>query len=129
MLTVGALAEVKRYSGGEISTKENFLYGRFVANVLPSSQKGTWTSFYLMGYDFSDSLDAIWDEWSAIHYVPHSDPPFVTKGSSFMNNSWEGEHEPRDNGRFHRFEIEWIPYKMTFKIDDIPVRTIQGAEV
>jgi hypothetical protein len=83
-----------------------------------------------MGYDFSDSLDAIWEEWSAIHYVPLVyDSPFLTKGSSFMNNSWEAEREPEDHGRYHRFEIEWIPYKMTFKIDDIPVRTIQGAEV
>ena len=129
MLTVGALAEVKRFTSGEISTKETLKYGRFVANIKPSSQKGTWTSFYLMSYDSWYNLDAIWDEWSAIHYVPHSDTPFITKGSSFMNNSWEGEREARDHGRYHRFEIEWIPYKMTFKIDNIPVRTIQGPEV
>ena len=129
MLAIGALAEVKPYSGAEISTKENFLYGRFVANILPSSAKGTWTSFYLMGYDFTSDLDTIMDDWSAINYVPHSPEPFITKGSEIMNNSWESEREPRDHGRYHRFELEWIPYQMTFKIDDIPVRTIRGPEV
>ena len=74
MLAIGALAEDKPYAGGEISTKENFMYGRFTAMMKPSKAKGTWTAFYLYGLDFTEdpnNLDRYFmEEWSSISYIP-----------------------------------------------------------
>jgi beta-glucanase (GH16 family) len=84
MLAIGAFAwQSKPYSSGEVMSKETFKYGRFGAAVKPSKQLGSWTSFYLMGEENSSKVE-IWNEWSAIHYLPISDPPFFTKGGSAM---------------------------------------------
>ena len=127
MLAIGALAG-KPYSSGTISTKDVFKYGKFSAAVKPSKFDGTWTSFYLMGQEFSDKVE-IWDQWTAIHYVPMMDDPFLTKGSSLVNSHWEGEPNVEEHESFYYYDIEWTPTRMTFKIDGNTVRTIEGPEV
>jgi hypothetical protein len=97
MLAIGALANRgKPYSGGIISSNEVFKYGRFSAAVKPSKYAGTWTSFYLMGQEFSEKVE-IWDQWNGIHYIPIQNKPFSTKGSSVMGEKWEGEPTVEDH--------------------------------
>ena len=98
MLAIGALANRgKPYSSGTISSNEVFKYGRFSAAVKPSKFAGTWTSFYLMGQEFSEKVE-IWDQWNAIHYRPiNENMPFLTFGSRVMNGGPEGEPNVEDH--------------------------------
>ena len=103
------------------------MYGRFKVTVRPSKEKGSITSFNLSRV--GENQDSLWDDWSAINYMPENRPPFVTKLSSLIGGNWR-EHWMEDHpNAFHTFEITWKPGFMEYRINGSRRRFVMGGKV
>jgi len=71
-----------QFYSGEIRTIEPFRYGKFVARMQGSNQKGTTASFFTFWNGNDDEMSMTLEEWNeiSIELMPSSEAyPFCTK--------------------------------------------------
>merc|ERR1712228_412943 len=105
LLTIGAYAssEEKPNAGGELYSKGTYKYGRFVASMKASSALGSASAFALYDLESFVNDQDVFSDWNP-----------------YMDFTLD------DN--YHKFEIEWTPKHLVYKIDDIEIRRKEGVE-
>merc|ERR1711997_808378 len=135
LLAIGAYAssEEKPNAGGELNSKGTYKYGRFVASMKASKAKGTGSVFALYDLESFANDQDVFSNWNAMATVPSlADGEETSALYSRMNKELKEDWKPYmdftldDN--YHKFEIEWTPKHIVYKIDDIEIRRKEGVE-
>jgi len=154
-LTLGIYTEPKKisyggktynpkYGVGLIRSSEKFTYGNFSAEIMLPKGAHLWPSFWLVGdtewpacgeIDIMEAWSDIdgsyfkpilprWNTTSNIHYS--KDEKHVQEGKKCV--SWFIQPE-NPSCNFIRYECDWAPDKIVFKVDGRTVRKITGKAV
>merc|ERR1712203_661419 len=135
LLAIGAYAssEEKPNAGGELNSKGTYKYGRFVASMKASKAKGTGSVFALYDLESFANDQDVFSNLNAMATVPSlADGEETSALYSRMNKELKEDWKPYmdftldDN--YHKFEIEWTPKHIVYKIDDIEIRRKEGVE-
>lgn len=114
------------YASGEIDSYDKYLYGKFEARVwCPSGGKMNPAFWLWEGSGTNNSYCEIdifegWGESNpyadcTVHDSTGSDSPHALRPHKYVNFTYE---------TWHKFTMEWTPYKISFWLDDIPVKSI-----
>lgn len=122
-------ADDRAYLGGEIRTKESFIYGRFETRAKFATGSGVVSSMFTFYDHYADAnLDENWNEidleflgkntdsvqWNVIHWDANSN---YTSHEEHTTVSFNPSEE------FHEYAIEWLPDRVNFYVDDALVHT------
>merc|ERR1712241_952005 len=124
-LAIGAYAsnEEKPNAGGELYSKATYKYGRFVASMKASRAMGSASAFALYDLEsFADDQD-VFDNWNAMATVPSLTPALYSRMNHELKEEWEPYMDFTLDDDYHKFEIEWTPKNLVYKIDNKVVRT------
>merc|ERR1712158_55080 len=105
LLAIGAYASEheKLTSAGVFYTKDTYKYGRFVASMKASNAMGTGSAFFLYNLeDFYDDQD-VYENWDSYDKFALDD-------------------------EYHKYEIEWTPKYLAYKIDGVEIRRKEGVD-
>jgi len=130
LLAIGAYAsnEEKPNAGGELYSKATYKYGRFVASMKASRAMGSASAFALYDLeDFADDQD-VFDNWNAMAAVPSLEPALYSRMSQKLKEEWQPYMDFTLDDDYHKFEIEWTPKNLVYKIDNKVVRTKEGVD-
>ena len=131
ILAIGtcSAADTGVITGGEIHLMESFKFGRFVTSMRGPAAKGTVASFYTMQLDAQDDpyFDAAVPYGMDLEVSPSWNPLIKTKihtNSHNYDEKWEPLIYPErfESQEWHKYEIDWTPHYIAFKIDDREVR-------
>jgi len=130
LLAIGAYAsnEEKPNAAGELYSKATYKYGRFVASMKASQALGTASAFALYDLEsFADDQD-VFDNWNAMATVPSLTPALYSRMNHELKEEWEPYMDFTLDDDYHKFEIEWTPKHLVYKIDNKVVRTKEGVD-
>jgi len=130
LLAIGAYAsnEEKPNAGGELYSKATYKYGRFVASMKASRAMGSASAFALYDLEsFADDQD-VFDNWNAMATVPSLTPALYSRMNHELKEEWEPYMDFTLDDDYHKFEIEWTPKNLVYKIDNKVVRTKEGVD-
>merc|ERR1739836_293953 len=130
LLAIGAYAsnEEKPNAGGELYSKATYKYGRFVASMKASRAMGSASAFAL--YDLESFADdqVVFDNWNAMATVPSLTPALYSRMNHELKEDWAPYKDFTLDDEYHKFEIEWTPKHLVYKIDNKVVRTKEGVD-
>lgn len=135
LLAIGAYAssEEKQIAAGELHSMGTYKYGRFVASMKGSKALGTASAFALYDIEsFSNDQD-VFENWNAFAIVPslaenEEGSALYTKMSRELGEEWAPYKGYTMDDNYHKFEIEWTPKHLIYKIDDKEIRVKEGVE-
>merc|ERR1712038_2137809 len=135
LLAIGAYAsnEEKPNAAGELYSKATYKYGRFVASMKASQALGSASAFALYDLEsFADDQD-VFNNWNAMAIVPslaHNEETsaFYSRMTKELKEEWEPYMDFTLDDNYHKFEIEWTPERLVYKIDNNVIRTKEGVE-
>ena len=130
LLAIGAYAsnEEKPNAGGELYSKATYKYGRFVASMKASRAMGSASAFALYDLEsFADDQD-VFDNWNAMATVPSLTPALYSRMNHELKEEWEPYMDFTLDDDYHKFEIEWTPKHLVYKIDNKVIRTKEGVD-
>jgi hypothetical protein len=127
MLAIGAYANEKSITAGELQSVNTYKYGRFVASMKPSMVKGTGSAFYLL--DLDQEEPKIFDEANTMVVVPSLNEKAIASRMNFnyLQEDWLTHDFIGDRDDYHTYEIEWTPDYLVYKVDGTEIR--KRAEV
>merc|ERR1711953_651196 len=136
LLAIGAYAssEEKPNAAGELYSKGTYKYGRFVASIKASQALGTATAFGLYDLESFTNDQDVFSNWNAMAIVPsleHSDEEtsaFYSRMNKELKEDWAPYMDFTLDDNYHRFEIEWTPKHLVYKLDNKVIRTKEGVE-
>merc|ERR1712051_102877 len=135
LLAIGAYASIheKPNAAGELSSKEAYKYGRFVASMKASKAMGSASAFALYDLESFSNDQNVFDNWNSFATVPslvHNEEESVlySKMSRSIGEEWKAYKDFTLDDNYHKFEIEWTPDHLVYKIDDIEIRRKEGVE-
>jgi len=136
LLAIGAYAsnEEKPNAAGELYSKGTYKYGRFVASIKASQALGTATAFALYDLESFTNDQDVFSNWNAMAIVPsleHSDEEtsaFYSRMNKELKEDWAPYMDFTLDDNYHRFEIEWTPKHLVYKLDNKVIRTKEGVE-
>merc|ERR1712156_716844 len=76
--------------------------------------------------DFADDQD-VFDNWNAMATVPSLEPALYSRMSQKLKEEWQPYMDFTLDDDYHKFEIEWTPKNLVYKIDNKVVRTKEGV--
>ena len=112
------------FRSGAVSSRENFLYGKFVARMKAPNKKGTVSSFFT----YKDGADLLenWNELD-IEIVPSvGAKPLSTniiyghEHEKIESHEYANKFDPKDE--WHTYAIEWTPDYVSWSVDGKEVR-------
>merc|ERR1712218_468079 len=135
LLAIGAYAsnEEKPNAGGELYSKGTYKYGRFVASMKASQALGSASAFALYDLEsFADDQD-VFENWNAMATVPSlaggdETSALYSRMNYELKEDWEPYMDFTLDDEYHKFEIEWTPKHLVYKIDNKVVRTKEGVD-
>ena len=135
LLAIGAYAsnEEKPNAGGELYSKATYKYGRFVASMKASQALGTATAFALYDNESFTNDPDVFSNWNAMAIVPslaHNEETsaFYSRMNKELKEEWAPYMDFTLDDNYHKFEIEWTPKHLVYKLDNKVVRTKEGVE-
>merc|ERR1712088_184894 len=134
LLAIGAYASEheKLTSAGGFYTKETYKYGRFIANMKASNALGTGSAFFL--YRFESFPYDVFEEWNSMAIVPslgqnEEGSTLYTKMSRYhLDEHWDSYDKFTLDDEYHKYEIEWTPKYLAYKIDGVEIRRKEGVD-
>jgi beta-glucanase (GH16 family) len=109
------------YTSGLLRSREKYLYGKFEIRCKLPAGNGTWPAFWLYGGDCGE-IDVFEKPW-IFHYSITNNLHYDSAGikrSDFCVTPLKDPINIRQG--FHTYSIEWTPDKITWFIDDRPLR-------
>ncbi|KAH8555900.1 concanavalin A-like lectin/glucanase domain-containing protein [Umbelopsis sp. PMI_123] len=112
---------------GSISTsREDFLYGSFRANMKITSVPGTVAAFYLYKNDTSEidmeTLSAVHDPWKV--YVSVKPQIYNSDGSAAYETLRRHVESISPTNEFHEYRFDWFPGVVNYYMDGALIETI-----
>ena len=117
------------YAGGEIVSKEQFLYGIFECRAKYAQEDGSWPAFWLIGGDgipcppggYANEIDmfeyfcrSTGDQME--HNIRHYHPP-VNCVESVDHRVNQKKYSFNANALYHDFKCVWTPNKISYYLD------------
>jgi len=136
LLAIGAYAsnEEKPNAAGELHSKGTYKYGRFVASMKASQALGSASAFALYDLESFTNDQDVFSNWNAMAIVPsleHSDEEtsaFYSRMNKELKEDWAPYMDFTLDDNYHKFEIEWTPKHLVYKLDNKVIRTKEGVE-
>jgi len=116
-------------SGSNINTRESFLYGRFECLMKPAYGSGIVNSFFL--FDDTIGFQKKWSEVDFEFLGRHTnsvDTNLIQTVNGITDKNVNVRHtvlNRRSSDAWWKLTLEWIPDKITWKVNDIVIRTSQ----
>ncbi|MBO8130721.1 MAG: family 16 glycosylhydrolase [Candidatus Marinimicrobia bacterium] len=123
-----SLVYPKPYKGGELRTKESFLYGRFEVRFKSASGSGIVSSFFTYHDNVKDEMD--WNEIDIEILGKYNNKVqfnTITPGRINHVELVTVNFDPSED--FHIYAIEWMPNYVAWYIDDISKHIQVGQHI
>lgn len=122
----------KDYSGAELYTLDEYMYGKYEARMYMGATSGTISSMFLY-HNGSETGEGPWVEVDieVLGKNPSSFQSNIITGRAGAQVTSEKHHSvsPAANAGFHTYGIEWTPNYVRWTVDGVEVRKTEGGQV
>ncbi|MCQ2106671.1 MAG: family 16 glycosylhydrolase [Fibrobacter sp.] len=122
----------KDYSGAELYTLDEYMYGKYEARMYMGATSGTISSMFLY-HNGSETGEGPWVEVDieVLGKNPSSFQSNIITGRAGAQVTSEKHHSvsPAANAGFHTYGIEWTPNYVRWTVDGVEVRKTVGGQV
>ncbi|PWJ67097.1 MULTISPECIES: family 16 glycosylhydrolase [unclassified Fibrobacter] len=132
--TVSVMAQNKQYSGAELYSNEEWLYGKYEARMYMGAISGTVSSMFLYnnGSEIADGRPWVEIDIEVLGKNPGSFQSNIITGKAGAQNTSEKHHtvSPAANAGFHTYGLEWTPDYVRWTLDGKEVRkAVKGSQI
>lgn len=132
--TVSVMAQNKAYSGAELYSNEEWLYGKYEARMYMGAISGTVSSMFLYnnGSEIADGRPWVEIDIEILGKNPGSFQSNIITGKAGAQNTSEKHHtvSPAANASFHTYGLEWTPDYVRWTLDGKEVRkATKGSQI
>lgn len=132
-LSVGtAMAQNKAYSGAELYSNEEWMYGKYEARMYMGAISGTVSSMFLYsnGSEIQDGRPWVEIDIEVLGKNPGSFQSNIITGTANAQNKSEAHHavNPAANAAFHTYGLEWTPDYVRWTLDGVEVRKTKKGD-
>lgn len=132
MAAAAASAQNKAYSGAELYTLDEYMYGKYEARMWMGATSGTISSMFLY-HNGSETGNGPWVEVDieVLGKNPNSFQSNIITGKAGNQITSEKHHSvsPAANAGFHTYGIEWTPNYVRWTVDGVEVRKTSKGEL
>ncbi|MCQ2096426.1 MAG: family 16 glycosylhydrolase [Fibrobacter sp.] len=134
LAATSAIAQNKAYSGAELYSNEEWLYGKYEARMYMGAISGTVSSMFLYnnGSEIADGRPWVEIDIEILGKNPGSFQSNIITGKAGAQNTSEKHHtvSPAANASFHTYGIEWTPDYVRWTLDGKEVRkATKGSQI
>ncbi len=127
-------AMAKDYSGAELYSNEEWLYGKYEARMYMGAISGTVSSMFLYnnGSEIADGRPWVEIDIEILGKNPGSFQSNIITGKAGDQNTSEKHHtvSPAANASFHTYGLEWTPDYVRWTLDGKEVRkATKGSQI
>lgn len=127
-------AMAKDYSGAELYSNEEWLYGKYEARMYMGAISGTVSSMFLYanGSEQTDGRPWVEIDIEVLGKNPGSFQSNIITGKAGAQNTSEKHHtvSPAANASFHTYGLEWTPDYVRWTLDGKEVRkATKGSQI
>ncbi len=131
---ISAMAQNKAYSGAELYSNEEWLYGKYEARMYMGAISGTVSSMFLYnnGSEIADGRPWVEIDIEILGKNPGSFQSNIITGKAGAQNTSEKHHtvSPAANASFHTYGLEWTPDYVRWTLDGKEVRkATKGSQI
>ncbi len=133
LIAIAAAATMaKDYSGAELYTLDEYMYGKYEARMYMGATSGTISSMFLY-HNGSENGTGPWVEVDieVLGKNPNSFQSNIITGRAGAQITSEEHHSinPAANAGFHTYGLEWTPNYVRWTVDGVEVRKTEGGQV
>lgn len=126
-------AMAKDYSGAELYSNEEWMYGKYEARMMMGATSGTVSSMFLYanGSEIKDGRPWVEVDIEVLGKNPGSFQSNIITGTATKQITSEAHHtvSPAATQAFHTYAIEWTPDYVRWTLDGVEVRKTEGGQV
>lgn len=127
-------AMAKDYSGAELYSNEEWMYGKYEARMYMGAISGTVSSMFLYanGSEQTDGRPWVEIDIEVLGKNPGSFQSNIITGKAGAQNTSEKHHavNPAANAGFHTYGLEWTPDYVRWTLDGVEVRkATKGSQI
>lgn len=124
----------KDYSGAELYSNEEWMYGKYEARMYMGAISGTVSSMFLYanGSEQTDGRPWVEIDIEVLGKNPGSFQSNIITGKAGAQNKSEKHHavNPAANAGFHTYGLEWTPDYVRWTLDGVEVRkATKGSQI
>lgn len=124
----------KDYSGAELYSNEEWMYGKYEARMYMGAISGTVSSMFLYanGSEQTDGRPWVEIDIEVLGKNPGSFQSNIITGKAGAQNKSEKHHavNPAANAGFHTYGLEWTPNYVRWTLDGVEVRkATKGSQI
>lgn len=125
------VAMAKDYSGAELYTLSEWMYGKYEARMYMGAASGTVSSMFLYRNGSESSGPWVEIDIEVLGKNPSQFQSNIITGSASSKTTSEQLHNvsPAANAGFHTYGIEWTPSYVRWTLDGAEVRKTTGGQV
>ncbi|SHL12380.1 family 16 glycosylhydrolase [Fibrobacter sp. UWEL] len=131
--TVSVMAQNKAYSGAELYSNEEWMYGKYEARMMMGATSGTVSSMFLYanGSEIKDGRPWVEVDIEVLGKNPGSFQSNIITGTATQQITSEKHHtvSPAATAAFHTYGLEWTPNYVRWTLDGVEVRKTEGGQV
>jgi len=131
--TVSVMAQNKAYSGAELYSNEEWMYGKYEARMMMGATSGTVSSMFLYanGSEIKDGRPWVEVDIEILGKDPNSFQSNIITGTASKQITSEKHHtvSPAATAAFHTYGLEWTPTYVRWTLDGVEVRKTEGGQV
>lgn len=133
MAAAAANAQYKAYSGAELYSLEEWMYGKYEARMMMGATSGTVSSMFLYanGSEIADGRPWVEVDIEVLGKAPGSFQSNIITGKAGAQVTSEKHHtvNPAATAAFHTYGLEWTPNYVRWTLDGVEVRKDVGGQV
>lgn len=133
MVAASVMAQNKAYSGAELYSNEEWMYGKYEARMMMGATSGTVSSMFLYanGSEIADGRPWVEVDIEILGKAPNSFQSNIITGKSGAQVTSEQHHtvNPAATAAFHTYGLEWTPNYVRWTLDGVEVRKTEGGQV
>lgn len=96
---------------------------------------GTGSAFFLYNLEDFDEYMDVFDHWNALTAVPslgqdeeHESDLYTKMSKEYLGEEWLPYQEFNLDDEYHKYEIEWTPQYLAYKVDGVEIRRKEGVD-
>jgi len=115
-------------------TKDTYKYGRFIANMKASNALGTASAFLLYNLEDFDEDQDVFENWNSMTIVPslgqseERSTLYTKMSKEYLGEEWKAYEDFTMDDEYHKYEIEWTPTYLAYKLDGVEIRRKEGVD-
>lgn len=133
MTAVTVMAQNKAYSGAELYSLDEWMYGKYEARMMMGATSGTVSSMFLYanGSEKTDGRPWVEIDIEVLGKNPGSFQSNIITGKAGAQVTSEKHHSvnPATTAAFHTYGLEWTPDYVRWTLDGVEVRKDVGGQV